>query len=351
MSMRQISCSAARVYAVGLVTIASLTLTVPLASADPIADFYRGKNVTMVVSSSPGGGYDVLSRTIARHLPKHIPGNPTVVVRNMPGAGGIVTGNYLYATAARDGSVIGGVQNNVPYEPLFGTPQAKYDPNKLNWLGTPSVEVGLLFVWNNSKFKTIDDVRKMELTAGASGMNSAPAFYSRVMNELLGTRIKVIAGYPGQNEAYLAIEKGELDSYGVTFWSSLTSTKKQWLDDKKIRILLQYGPVKEAALPDVPYGPDLVTKPEDRALFEAAYGPLAAGRPYLAPPELPADRLKALRTAFMGTFKDAEFIKEANALRLIVDKPRSGERLQADIAKSYAISPELPERLRKIARP
>ena len=147
-----------------------------LAQNDPVADFYRGKTVSMIVSSSPGGGYDILSRTIARHLPKHIPGHPQVVVRNMPGAGGIVTAKHLYSAAARDGSVIGGVQNNVPYEPLFGTKQADYDPNKLNWLGTPSVEIGLLFVWHNSKFQTIDDVRKMEFTAGASGHNSAPAF-------------------------------------------------------------------------------------------------------------------------------------------------------------------------------
>ncbi|MBM3608212.1 MAG: hypothetical protein FJX29_07140 [Alphaproteobacteria bacterium] len=317
--------------------------------ADPMADFYRGKTVTMIVSSSPGGGYDLLSRTVTRHLGKHIPGNPSVVVRNMPGAGGIVTGNHLYSAAARDGSVIGGVQNNVPFEPLFGTTQAKYDPNKLNWLGTPSVEIGLLFVWHNSKFRNFDDVRTMEMTAGASGMNSAPAFYSRVMNELLGAKIKIIAGYPGQNEAYLAIEKGELDTYGVTFWSSLVSTKKHWLDKNQIRILLQYGPEKEAALPDVPYGPDLTKSPEDRALFEAAYGPLSMGRPFLAPPDLPADRLKTLRAAFMATFKDADFIKEAESLRLIVDKPRSGEQLQADIARAYAASPQVIERLRKIS--
>lgn len=331
--------------AAGLVAGASVCA----AKADPIANFYRGKTVTMIVSSSPGGGYDLLSRTAVRHLGKHIPGNPSVIVRNMPGAGGIVTGNFFYASAPRDGLTIGGVQNNVPFEPLFGTKQAKYDPNKLNWLGTPSVEVGLLFVWHNSRFKTFDDVRKMELTAGASGMNSAPAFYSRVMNELLGAKIKIIAGYPGQNEAYLAIEKGELDSYGVTFWSSLISTKKQWLDEKKIRILLQYGPEKEDSLPDVPYGPDLTTSAEDRALFEAAYGPLTVGRPFLAPPELPADRLKALRKAFMDTFKDPEFVKEAKALRLVVDKPRSGEQLQADIAKAYSASPQLIARLRKIS--
>ncbi len=321
------------------------------AKADAVADFYKGKTVTMIVSSSPGGGYDLLSRTLVRHLPKHIPGNPTVVVRNMPGAGGIVTAKHLYSSAPRDGSVIGGVQNNVPYEPLFGTKQADYDPNRLNWLGTPSVETGLLFVWHTSKFKTIDDVRKMEFTAGASGHNSAPAFYSRVLNELLGTKIKVIAGYPGQNEAYIAIERGELDSYGVTFWSSLTSTKQQWLRDKKINILVQYGPVKEDDLPEVPWAPDLVKSPDDKALFEAAYGPLAAGRPFLMPPEIPADRLAAMRKAFLDTFNDEAFKGDAKAANLIVDRPRSGETLQAEIARAYKVSPAIIERLRKIANP
>jgi tripartite-type tricarboxylate transporter receptor subunit TctC len=321
------------------------------AMSDPVADFYRGKTVTMIISTSPGGGYDLLGRAIARHLPRHIPGNATVVVRNMPGAGGIVAAKHLYSSAVRDGTVIGGVQNNVPYEPLFGTKQADYDPNKLNWLGTPSVETGLLFVWHTSKFKTIEDVRKMELTAGASGLNSAPAFYSRVLNELLGTKIKVIAGYPGQNEAYIAIERGELDSFGVTFWSSLTSTKQQWLRDKKVNILVQYGPVKEEELPDVPWAPDMVKNADDRALFEAAYGPLAAGRPYLMPPEIPADRLAAMRKAFMDTFVDEAFKADAKASNLIVDRPRSGVLLQEEIARAYRVSPAIVERLRKIANP
>lgn len=334
-----------------LLATAAFLASAASACADPVADFYKGKTVTMIVSSSPGGGYDLLSRTVTRHLPKHLPGNPNVVVRNMPGAGGIITAKHLYTAAVRDGTVIGGVQNNVPYEPLFGTKQADYDSNKLNWLGTPSIEIGLLFVWHDSKFKTIDDVRKWEFTAGASGHNSAPAFYSRVLNELLGTKIKVIAGYPGQNEAYIAIERGELDSYGVTFWSSLTSTKQQWLRDKKINILVQYGPEKEADLPDVPYAPDLVKNADDKALFEAAYGPLAAGRPFLMPPEIPADRLAAMRKAFMDTFVDPAFQAEAKAANLIVDRPRSGEELQAQIARAYKVSPQIIERLRKIANP
>src|ERR1700688_3888645 len=150
------------------------------ASADPVEDFYRGKTITMLISSSPGGGYDTLSRTIARFLGRHIPGNPSVITRNMPGAGGIVATRNIAKVAARDGLTIAGVQNNTPFEPLFGTKEADYDPTKLTWLGTPSVETGLLIVWHGSPIMTLDDARKMEITAGASGANSAPSFYARL---------------------------------------------------------------------------------------------------------------------------------------------------------------------------
>ena len=226
--------------------------------ADPVADFYRGKTISMVVGSSAGGGYDALARVVARYLGKHIPGNPSVIVRNMPGAGGIVATSFIANVAPRDGLTIGCVLANTPFEPLLGTKEATYDATKLTWLGTPSVETGLLAVWYTSKIKTLDDAKKMQMTAGVTGANSEPALYARLLDQLLGLKIKIIPGFPGQNDAYLAMERGELDTVGTILWSSLTSTKPDWIRDKKIRILLQYGPEKEAALPDVPYGPDLV---------------------------------------------------------------------------------------------
>ncbi len=339
----------AKAQAASVIALAFMTIG-GAASADPVADFYKGKTMSLVISSGAGGGYDTLSRTISRHIGKHIPGTPNMVPRNMPGAGGIVATKHLFSVAARDGAVMGGVQNNAPLEPLFGTKEADYDSTKLNWIGTPSLETGLLIVWHTSKFKTIDDVRKSEMTAGASGVNSAPAFYSRLLNELLGTKIKVIAGYPGQNDAYLAIERGELDTYGTTFWSSLTSTKQDWIKNKQIRILVQYGPIKEAELHDVPYGPDLVKNEDDKLLFEAAYGPLTLGRPFLMPPEIPADRLAAVRKAFMDMIKDADFRNEADKLGLQIDNPRSGEQLQADVERLYRTPANVVERLRRIAQ-
>jgi tripartite-type tricarboxylate transporter receptor subunit TctC len=320
------------------------------ARSDTLEDFYRGKTISLVVSSSPGGGYDVLTRAVARFLGKRIPGNPAVIVRNMPGAGGIVATKFIAAVAPRDGLTIACVLNNTPYEPLFGTQEADYDATKLTWLGTPSVETGLLIIWHTSPIQTLDDARRIEMTAGSSGANSGPSFYARLLNELLGLKIKIVVGYAGQNEAYLAMERGELDSFGLTFWSSLTSTKSDWLRDKKIRILVQYGPEKEAALPDVPYGPDLVRNADDKALFAAANAPLAAGRPFVAPPDLPPERAAALRTGLLATFKDPEFLAEADKLHLEINKPTSGESMQEEIASVYQTPQRIVDRLRHIAQ-
>jgi tripartite-type tricarboxylate transporter receptor subunit TctC len=321
------------------------------ASADPVADFYRGKSISLLCSSSAGGGYDTLTRAVARFLGRHIPGHPSVVVRNMPGAGGIIATLNIANVAPHDGLTIANVQNNTPFEPLFGTRQAEYDATKLTWLGTPSVETGLLIVWHTSRIKTLDDARKMVLTAGASGANSTPSFYARLLNTLLGLKIKIILGYPGQNEAYLAMQRGELDSYGVTFWSSLTSTKADWIKNKLIRILVQYGPDKEAALPDVPYGPDLVKNDDDRKLFEAAYAPLAAGRPFVAPPGLPPDRAASLRAGLLATFKDPDFLADAARQRLLINKPTSGQALQQQIIRVYQMPQRIVDRLRLIVQP
>jgi tripartite-type tricarboxylate transporter receptor subunit TctC len=320
------------------------------AHAQSVADFYRGQSVSMVVSSSAGGGYDTLSRAVAKYLGRHIPGNPSVIVRNMPGAGGILAMNYLANVAPRDGLTVGQVQNNTPFEPLFGTKEATYDATKMTWLGTPSVETALLIVWHTSPVMTIADAKRMPMTAGASGANSTPSFYARLLNELLGLKLKIILGYPGQNEAFLAMERGELDTYGDTFWSALTSTKPDWIKEKKIRILVQYGPQKEAALPDVPYGPDLVASDDDKKLFEAAYAPLAAGRPFVAPPGLPAERTAALRAGLLATFKDPDFLAEAARTHLIINKPTSGEAMQAQVAHVYQMPQRIVDRLRRIAQ-
>jgi tripartite-type tricarboxylate transporter receptor subunit TctC len=322
------------------------------AAAQSPAEFYQGRTVTLIVSSAPGGGYDALARTVAPHLARHIPGNPNVVVRNMSGAGGIVAVNYLFNVAAKDGSVIGAVQNNTPFEPLFGTKEAIYDPLKFNWLGTPSIETALLTVWHLTPVNTWKDVLTREITVGSSGVNSTPSFYGRLLIETLGLKLKLIVGYESQSRVFLAMERGEVDGYPSVFYSALTSTRPTWLPEKKVKLLVQVGLEKEPNLPDVPAALDLVRTPEDKALVEAGAGPLAAGRPFLMPPSVPADRLAAMRQALTDTFKDPAFLADAKKRRLDVKSPRNGLELQALMQRIYSQTPaNVVSRLRKIMNP
>ncbi len=334
---------------------AALALLACLASvpaqADPAADFYKGATVTMVVSTSAGGGYDTLARAIARQLGKHIPGHPTIVVRNMPGAGGIIATNYLYAAAPRDGSVLGLIQSDPPLEPLFGTKQAQFDPLKFNWLGTPSVETAMVLVWHTVPVNSVDDLRRRVTQMGASGANSTPAFYARILNATLGTKMKVIPAYPGQNDAFLAMERGELDGYPSVFYSALSSTRPTWLSEKKAKAIVQYGPEKLAALGDVPFAPDLVTDRQDKQVMEVAFTPLALGRPLLMPPGVPVPRVETMRQALMATFADPAFLADAKKIGLQVNSPRYGNQLVQVIERAYRAAPQVIDRLRKLNEP
>jgi tripartite-type tricarboxylate transporter receptor subunit TctC len=322
------------------------------ALAQSVADFYKGKTVTLIISSAAGGGYDALARTIANHLGKHIPGSPAVIVRNMAGAGGIVATNHLYSVAAKDGTVVGGVQNNTPFEPLFGTKAATYDPLKFNWLGTPSIEVAMLTVWHKAPVNSWQDARTQEITVGSSGVNSTPSFYGRLLNETLGLKQKIIVGYESQTQAFLAMERGEVDGYPSVFYSALMSTKPTWYKDKLIKILVQMGLEKEPALPEVPFALDLVSSPEDKLLLTAAYAPLQSGRPYLMPPGVPADRVVAMGAAMMETFRDRDFLAEADKRGLGVNSPRTGQELHDLLTQVYTKTPpHIIERLRKISTP
>jgi len=331
--------------------VAVLALCASPAHAQSVADFYKGKSVTIVVSTSAGGGYDTMARAIARFIGKHVPGNPIFVVRNMPGAGGITAVNWLYNTAEKDGSVIGLVQNGTPLEPLFGTKEARYEATKFNWLGTPSFEVSMVLVWHTVPVNSVDDLKTRETNMGASGANSTPAFYTRLLNATLGTKMKLIAGYPGQNDAFLAMERGELDGYPSVFYSALTSTRPNWLRDKTAKAIVQYGPERLKELPAVPFAPDLVANADDKLLMQAAFAPQALGRPLLAPPGVPADRVAALRKALADTFADPEFKAEAQRIGLIVNAPRSGEELQQVIVDAYATPSRVVDRLRKLNNP
>ena len=330
---------------------AALGLAMPQATADTVADFYKGKVVSFVISSSTGGGYDAMARAIARYIGRHMPGNPTFVAQNMPGAGGILAMNYLYNVAEKDGTVIGLVQNNTPLEPLFGTKEARYDATKFNWLGTPSFEVSMVLLWHTVPVNSVDDLKRVVTRVGASGANSTPAFYARLLNATLGTKMQLINGYPGQNDAFLAMERGELDGYPSVFYSALTSTRPNWLHDKLAKAIVQYGPERLKELGDVPFAPDLLTNEDDKLLMQAAFAPQALGRPLLAPPGVPAERVAALRQALTDTFADPEFQALANQMGLIVNAPRTGAQLQDVIDRAYSSPSRVIERLRNLNNP
>ncbi len=323
-------------FAFPLIGFATAIASATGVQADAISDFYKGKDLTIIVSSSPGGGYDLYARMIARSIGKHIPGTPNAVVQNMPGAGGITAANNLYNIALKDGSVIGALQNTVPFEPIFGNKAAQFDPLKFNWLGSPNTEIGLLLLWHTAKANTIADTRTMETVVGTSGTASTPAFYARVLNEVFNTKLKMVGGYPGQTEAFLAIERGELDGYPSTFWSSLKATKPEWIKENKVKLLVQYGRKPHPELPNVPVAREMATNDEDRALLDVSMAPLEAGRPYLAPQNVPADRVAALRKALMDTFKDKDFLEAAAKANLEVDAdPKSGEAIAALLTETY----------------
>jgi len=243
------------------------------------------------------------------------------------------------------------VQNNTPFEPLLGTKEAEYDPRKFTWLGSPSFETGLLIVWNTVPVDTVEDVRKREITVSSSGANSTPSFYARLLNELLGTKLKIVVGYPGQSESFIAMERGEVDGYPSIFWSSLSATRPDWIKTGKVKYIVQYGPEKEKGAGATPNVSDLLTKPDDKLLLSAAIAPLALGRPYLLPPGVPADRAALLQKAMMDTFLDPEFLAEVEKLNLGVNTPRSAEAMAKIVNDAYATPPDIVARLRRIANP
>jgi tripartite-type tricarboxylate transporter receptor subunit TctC len=286
---------------------------------------------------------------VARFLGHHVPGQPTVIVRNMAGAGGMAAANFLYSGAPKDGSQIGLLQNNTPFEPLYGAKDARFEPAAFNWLGTPSVETGLFVVWHAVPVLTLKDATGREISVGTAGINSMPAFHARLFNDVFGLKLKPTSGYPGQSEAFFAMERGELDGYASVLLSALNATRADWLPQGKIRAILQYGPEKRGELGSVPYAQDLV-QGDDKTLLDAAFAPLALGRPLALPPGVPTDRVAALRKAVADTFADKAFLAEATRLALAPDSPRSGEDVQETIRRTYAAPPAVLDRLRRLNR-
>jgi tripartite-type tricarboxylate transporter receptor subunit TctC len=331
-----------------LVLLAALTMIPAACRADAVADFYHGKEVRLIISSSVGGGYDTYARAVAKHLGDHIPGNPTIVPQNMPAAGGLGAANHVYNLAAKDGTVIGALQNTVPFEPFFYNKQAQFDATKFNWLGTPTTEVGLYLVWHGSKVQSLKDAQSMEFMAGGAGAASTPAFYGRIFNQIFGMKARLITGYPGQNEILLAMETGEVEAMPSPFWSSIKVARPTWYKDHIARFLFQYGIAPHPDLKDVPFAADLLHNDADKALLAAAAAPLGLGRPYAAPPGVPADRVAALKAAMIATFTDPRFRADCAEQLMECTDMKTGEQMADLIKRVYATPEPVRQRLVEI---
>jgi tripartite-type tricarboxylate transporter receptor subunit TctC len=281
------------------------------AQANSVAEFYRGKTIRLIISGESGGTYDSDGRMVARHIGKHIPGNPTVQPENMLGASGRVAANYLYNAAPKDGTVVAILQQSVPLGQALGENGINYDAEKFNWLGSPVRPDETLVVWHTTGVKTIEDAKKKEVIIGATSPTGMNYLYPKLANELLGTKFKIVTGYPGGTPIMLALERGEVEGRGSNPWSDWKVRKPDWVRDKKIVPLMQMSLFKHPDLPDVPLMVDLAPNDTARSVFELVTITGELGRPFLTSPDVPAERIKALRDAFDATMKDPEFLAEA----------------------------------------
>ena len=333
-----------------MVLVAVLTLAgPPQVRADAVEDFYKGKLVRVVDGYPPGGGYGAYASLIVRHLGKHIPGHPTVIYQNMPGAGSLTLTNYLYNKAETDGTYIAAVSNSAAFLPLLGNSEARFEADKFAWLPSPSTETGLLVVWHTAGVKTIQEATQKELFAGISSQNGTSGFYGRILNDVLHTKLKLLVGYPQMNDTLLAMEKGEVQAFPSAFWGSLKANKADWVREKKLILLVQYGLKPNPELADVPVARDLVKTEDDRQLLDAAMASLQIARPYMLPPGVPAERVAAVRKAFLDTFADPDFKAEAARAALDLDaQPKTGEDVERIIAETYRAPQRVVDRLRKL---
>jgi len=325
------------------------------AQSQPAADFYAGKQVSLLIGTTPGGGYDAYARALARHLGRHIPGNPGIIVKNMPGAGGLALANHLYNRAPKDGTEIATVQNGLPFEKLFymlspGGSNALFDSTKFGWIGSMTQTVFVTVTWHTSPTKTLQDAMARETTLGASGTSADSYVLAMLSNNLLGTKFKVVIGYAGATEVDLAVEKGEVDGEAGKDWTTLTSTRPQWIRDKKVNILVQMGMKPHPDIKGVPMAIDLAKTPEDRQVMNIVFAKFGMSRPFMAPPDLPPERLAVLRQAFDATLRDPEFMTEAQKLGMEIN-PVSGSDVEALVTRIMNTPSALAERAREALKP
>jgi tripartite-type tricarboxylate transporter receptor subunit TctC len=320
-----------------------------LAAAQSPADFYKNRNIDEYIGYSTGGAYDFYARVIGRHMGAHLPGNPTLIPRNMEGAGSLRLANWLYRVAPQDGSAFATIGRGIAFDPLLIGKGDQFDAQKFNWLGSANNEVSVCVALKDSGITKFEDLFSKELTVGGTGTSADTDQFPRVLNNVLGTHFKIVEGYPGGNDVVLAMERGEVSGRCGWSWSSVKSTHKSWIDDKKMIVLVQLSLNKHPELPDVPSVLDFAKTDEQRAILKMVFARQVMGRPYVAPPNVPAERLAMLRSAFMATMTDKDFIAEADKTELEVN-PVSGEEVEKLVKDIYATPADIVAKAKEAAK-
>ncbi len=333
-----------------IITAGALATFTSAATAQTPEEFFKNQTVTIYVGLSVGGGYDLNARLVARHIGKYIPGNPTVVVKNMPGGGGLVMTNYIANAAPKNGLHIGAPQRGVPFEPMLGdASNAKFDPLKMNWIGSVNADTSVAIATRASGVTKWQDLLKKELIVGGSGVGTETVVVPYVLRNVLGFQFKVISGYPGSSEIALAMQRGELDGKGAASWTSLKQNAKQTFEVDGTVVLFQMGLRKHPDIPNVPLVTDLATNDDQRKILELQFTAFELGRPYVVSDGVPADRVTALRRAFDAAMKDKDLLADAEKQGLEVN-PTTGEEMQVILTRVYATPKPLVARLQEAAR-
>jgi tripartite-type tricarboxylate transporter receptor subunit TctC len=314
-------------------------------------DFYANKTINLIAGADVGGGYDIYARAIARHIDRFIPGKPTILVQNMPGAGSNKAAEYMFAQAPKDGTAIAILFPGAIMGPLLEEKPARFDPKQFEYLGTADSSTRVCVTWHASKAKTLEDAQKVEGILGASAAGGSSRDYGFMLNNLAGTKFKVVSGYKGSNEISLAIERGEVDGMCGFDWTSIKSQKPDWVKDKKLNVLVQIAlePEEELTKWGAPHIWKYVSG-DDRKVMELVISQQVFGRPFLAPPGTPADRVKILRDAFMATLKDKEFLADAEKVKIVIS-PLSGSEVQKVVKSLYEAPKEIVDRAKKAIQP
>jgi len=337
--------------AVTCLTILAALLVLPsLASAQTVADFYRGKQITLLIASGAAGGYDTYARIFARHVGRHIPGEPAIAPKNVPAAGGLTAANALYAVSARDGLTLGALTNGVAMDPLFGNPGARFDAQKFNWIGSIGKLQNICATWIDSPIKSIDAAKTREVVVAAAGATSNTAIVPRVLNAVLGTRFKVVAGYDPGAGLNLALEGGEVEGICGLSWSTLKASRPDWIREQKLNVILQVAIDRLPELGAVPSALDLVADPAGRQVLQLILLRQEMGRPLAAPPDVPAERVAALRAAFAATMTDREFLADATRYQMEIE-PLTGEEVGKLLGRAYAAPRDIVARAGALVEP